>query len=102
MNRSGENLNQKLKAIALETVKVLAVVSCWAAALPIVLTALAGMILWEKWQKIGLSLSRLIYQSTRRDQPGQGIPIKAAMGPHPSPGQQFKEEKSKEPATSRL
>ena len=48
MNRSGEHLSEKVKAIASESVSVLEVVLCWAAALPIVLIALAGMMLWEK------------------------------------------------------
>ena len=101
MNRSGEDVSDKVKAIALETVRVLEVVLCWAAALPFVLIALAGIILWEKAQKIGLTLSRLINQSTRRDQPVNNIPVEVAAGPHPGPAE-FKSEKSKEAATSRL
>ena len=100
MNRSGENLGEKVKAIAWETVRVLEVVLCWAVALPIVLIALAGIILWEKAQKLGLALSTLVYQSTRRERPVNSIPLQAAVGPHPGPGE-FKSGNSKEAATSR-
>jgi hypothetical protein len=58
MNRSGKNLNDKVKAIALETVWVLEVILCWLVALPILLIVFFGFILWEKVEEMRLAQSR--------------------------------------------
>jgi hypothetical protein len=48
----GKNLTDKVRVIALETVRVLAVILCWAVALPVVLVGFVGVILWEKAEKM--------------------------------------------------
>ena len=58
MSRSGKNLNDKVKAIALETVWVLVVILCWLVALPILLIIFFGRIMWEKVEKMRLAQSR--------------------------------------------
>jgi hypothetical protein len=58
MNRSGKNLNDKVKAISLETVWVLEVILCWVVALPVVLVGFVGVALWEKAEKMRLAQSR--------------------------------------------
>jgi hypothetical protein len=61
---AGKNINDKVKAIALETVWVLEVILCWAVALPVVLIAFIGITLSEKAAKMGPTQSRLSSQLT--------------------------------------
>jgi len=58
MNRSSKNFNDKVKAIALETVWVLEVILCWVVALPVVLVGFVGVTLWEKAEKTRLAQSK--------------------------------------------
>src|SRR5882724_11228030 len=58
MDQSAKSLNDRVKAIAMETFWVLEVILCWVVALPILLIAFLGFILWEKIEKIRLPQSR--------------------------------------------
>jgi hypothetical protein len=58
MDQSGKGLNDKVKAIAMETFWVLEVILCWVVALPILLIVFLGLILWEKIEKMRLTQSR--------------------------------------------
>src|SRR6266480_2836275 len=58
MDQSGKGLNDRVKAMAMETFWVLEVILCWLVALPILLIVFFGFILWEKIEKIRLAQSR--------------------------------------------
>jgi len=58
MGQSDKGLNDRVKAMAMETFWVLEVILCWVVALPILLIAFLGFILWEKIEKIRLPQSR--------------------------------------------
>ena len=58
MDQSGKGLNDKVKAMAMETFWVLEVILCWVVALPILLIVFFGLILWQKIEKMRLAQSR--------------------------------------------
>jgi hypothetical protein len=58
MDQSGKGLNDKVKAMAMETFWVLEVILCWVVALPILLIVFFGLILWQKIEKMRLTQSR--------------------------------------------
>ena len=53
-----KGLNDRVKAISMETFWMLEVILCWVVALPILLIVFFGFILWEKIGKIRLAQSR--------------------------------------------
>ncbi len=58
MDQSDKGLNDRVKAMAMETFRVLEVILCWVVALPILLIVFFGFILWEKIEKMRLAQSR--------------------------------------------
>ena len=58
MDQSDRGLNDRVKAMAMETFRVLEVILCWVVALPILLIVFFGFILWEKIEKMRLAQSR--------------------------------------------
>ena len=58
MAQSGEGLDDRVKAMAMETFWVLEVILCWVVALPILLIVFFGLILCEKIERMRLAQSR--------------------------------------------
>jgi len=58
MDQSDRGLNDRVKAMAMETFWVLEVILCWVVALPILLIVFFGFILWEKIEKMRLAQSK--------------------------------------------
>ena len=58
MDQSDRGLNDRVKAMAMETFWVLEVILCWVVALPILLIVFFGFILWEKAEKMRPAQSR--------------------------------------------
>ena len=58
MDQSDRGLNDRVKAMAMETFWVLEVILCSVVALPILLIVFFGFILWEKIEKMRLAQSR--------------------------------------------
>ena len=66
MDQSDKGLNDRVKAMAMETFWVLEVILCWVVALPILLIAFLGFILWQKIEKIRLHNRGTLLEPTSR------------------------------------